>query len=115
MDEGFLVKIYRRTLGDGDSDQVKHQHNLEVLKEFKDIVKFGIVDINNVIDRLKRFKAEAAELKLTITEVELAQSMSLNIHIDILKNGIERLNHLKQRLDGRVKQKQIDHHIKNDE
>ena len=109
LDEGFLVKLYRQTMGNGESDQVKHQHNLEVLQEFKDIIKLGIIDVNNVIDRLKRFKAEAAELKSTVTEVELAQTMSLNVHMDILKNGIERLNQLKQRLDGRIKQKQIDH------
>lgn len=107
LDEGYLVKLYRSTIGNGESDKAKHQHNLGVLKEFKDIVKLGIIDVNNVIDRLKRFKAEAAELKSTVTEVELAQAMSLNVHMDILKSGIERLNNLKQRLDGRMKHKQI--------
>jgi len=113
-DEGLLVKLYRKTMGNGESDKLKHQHNLEILQEFKDIVKLGIININNVIDRLKRFKAEAAELKSTVTEIELAQTMSLNVHIDILKNGIERLNQLKQRLDGRIKTKQV-HHLDDDD
>ena len=106
LDEGYLAKLYRSTIGNGESDKAKHRHNLGVLREFKDIVKLGIIDVNNVIDRLKRFKAEATELKSTVTEVELAQAMSLNVHMDILKSGIERLTNLKQRLDGRMKHKQ---------
>ena len=116
LDEGYLVKFYRSTLGNGESDKIKHQHNLGVLKEFKDIVKFGITDVNNVLDRLKTFKAEAAELKSTVTEVELAQAMPLNVHVEILKSGIERLNNVKRRLDGRMMHKQPLHleHDKDD-
>ncbi|CAF1303807.1 unnamed protein product, partial [Didymodactylos carnosus] len=108
LKEGLFAKLYRTTIGNNNNmDQIKHQRNVETLTLFKDYIKVGIIDVNNIINRLKRFKYEADELKLIVSEIDLGQTMSLNVHIDILQNGIEQLKQSKQRLDGRIKNKQV--------
>lgn len=102
-------------LGNGDLDKLKHQQNLLVLEKFKDIIQSGILDVHNILGKLKSFKAEANELKSTVTEIEFAESMSLEAHTDVLKHGIERLKKLKRRLDGRMKTEQLYHSLDDDD
>ncbi|CAF1514043.1 unnamed protein product [Adineta steineri] len=103
LDEPVFAKLYRKTIGDGDLGKLKHQRNLATLKEFKNYIKSGIIDVNNIILRLRNFKHEADELKSTVTDIDLGQTMSLSVYLDILQNGIEQLKQSKQRLSGRIK------------
>ncbi|CAF1466118.1 unnamed protein product [Didymodactylos carnosus] len=97
-----MAKLYRKTIGEGDINKVKHQRNLQILNQFPTFTKEAAIQINNVLHRLEIFKFESDEMKLTVSTMDRVQTLSLNIHIETLKDAINKLHMYQQRFDGRI-------------
>jgi hypothetical protein len=98
----LMTKLYHMTIGNGNIDKAKHQQNLDVLNQFPKFTKSAMTNIHNVINRLQSFKHEIDEIKFSISKMDRAQTLSMDIHMEILKNSLESLQEYKQRFNGRL-------------
>jgi len=60
------------------------------------------VNIGNVIETLRGFKYEIEEVKYTVSKMDRAQTLEVNVHIEVLSNALESLQKYKQQLDRRI-------------
>ncbi len=98
----YISKLYQKTIGNGNINKVKHQRNLRVFDQFGKFTVSAAINVENVINKLRSFKYEIEEIKFTISQMDRAQTLQVDLHLGILKNGLEALQKYKKRLDGRI-------------
>ena len=98
----YIAKIYHATIGNGNVNQAKYERNLQVLNEFGTFTTSAAINIENIIIKLKNFETEIEEVKYSLSKMDHPQTLSVDIHIEILKHCSERLHEYKQRLNGRI-------------
>jgi len=73
-----------------------------VFNEFPKFTQMATVNIGNVIETLRGFKYEIEEVKYTVSKMDRAQTLEVNVHIEVLSNALESLQKYKQQLDRRI-------------
>ncbi|CAF1459609.1 unnamed protein product [Adineta steineri] len=96
------------TIREENVNKNKYQRNLEVFNQFPELTKHAIMNINNVIDRLLKFKYVVEEMKSNVLEMNRRQILLKDIHIQILKEGLSKVEMYKRRLNKRIDQNSRD-------
>ncbi len=98
----YISKLYQMTIGNGNINKAKYQRNLRVFDQFAKFTVSAAINVENVINRLRHFKHEVEEIKYTVSKMDRAQTLQVDLHLEILKNGLEALHKYKKHLDGRI-------------
>ena len=90
------------TIGNGNSEKVKHQRNLQVFNKFPEFTESAAIKIKNIIGRLQNFKHEIVEVKYTVSKMDRAQTLQVDVHIEILNNALESLEKYRRQFDKQI-------------
>ncbi len=81
---------------------LKHERSLKTLNEFIRFVTTASINVNDMIIKLKIFKADAEDLKQSITLLEELPHISVNRHAQLLEAALKRLTESKEKFDGKL-------------
>ena len=94
---------HRSWFSDGrELDIAKNQHNIETLDGIIRVTRIASQNINEIILKLKLFKAEATSLKGTTVPLHSSRRNSLERDIQIIEATLKRLTQSKQILEGKI-------------
>ena len=98
--ENFLAKLYRLTLGNRRTNQIKHERNWNTLHGLIDFVRSGMANTQNILIKLKKFQNDAVQVEKTVSEMTL-QPILLDTHMELLAKAVNRLDASKEAFHGK--------------
>lgn len=101
IDELKYGSFWRRLFNQGKLSIVKHEGNLKTLDGLINFVTVASNNVNDIIIKLKHFKADTEDLKQTGVLLETLPHISINRHAQLLRAALKRLSDSKEKFDGR--------------